>query len=70
MANLLDVSRRKISEIQRVFIINGVIMLILAVLIVWTDAFLKLLVGVFVLLISYSLFYTAYKIHTIRKLLD
>jgi len=70
MANLLEVSRRKLSEIQRVFIINGIIMLILAVLIVWTDVILKLLVGIFILLISYSLFYIAYKINTIRKILD
>ena len=70
MSNLLTVSRRKLSEIQRQFIIVGVIMLILAVLIVWTDVLLKLLVGVFILLISYSLFFVAYKVHAIRKLLD
>ena len=70
MANLLEVSRRKLSEIQRTFIIVGAVMLILAILIVWTDVVLKLLVGVFVLLISYSLFYIAYKVHVIRKLLD
>jgi hypothetical protein len=70
MANALEASRRKFSEIQRVFIINGIIMLILAVLIVWTDVLLKLLVGVFILLISYSLFYVAYKINIVRKILD
>lgn len=70
MANILEVSRKKLAEIQRVFIINGIIMLILSVLIVWTDAVLKLLVGIFILLISYSLFYVAYKVHTIRKIID
>ncbi|MCX6793228.1 MAG: hypothetical protein NTY12_04340 [Candidatus Falkowbacteria bacterium] len=70
MANLLEVSRRKLSDIQRFFIVTGIIMLILAVLIVWTDALLKLLVGLVILLISYSLFYVAYKVHAIRKILD
>jgi len=70
MANLLDLTRRKLSDIQRVFIINGIIMLILAVLIVWTDAVLRLLVGLVILLVSYSLFYVAYKVHAVRKLID
>jgi hypothetical protein len=63
-------ARRKLAEIQRVFIVNGIIMLVLAVLIVWTNVVLQLLVGLMVLLVAYSLFYIAYKVHTIRKLID
>ncbi len=70
MANILDMARRKLAEIQRVFIVNGIIMLVLAVLIVWTNVVLQLLVGLMVLLVAYSLFYIAYKVHTIRKLID
>lgn len=70
MSNILDVARRKLSELQRVFIINGIIMLVLAVLIVWTDVILRLLVGLVILLISYSFFYAAYKFNIVRKILD
>jgi hypothetical protein len=70
MAKILDLARRKLSELQRVFIVNGIIMLILAVLIVWTDVILRLLVGLVILLISYSFFYAAYKFHTVKKILD
>lgn len=70
MANLLDMARRKLSDLQRVFIVNGIIMLVLAILIVWTDVVLRLLVGLVILLVAYSLFYVAYKVHAVRKLLD
>ena len=70
MANLIDLARHKLSELQRVFIINGVIMVILAVLIAWTDVVLRLLVGLVILLVAYSLFYVAYKVHAVRKLID
>lgn len=70
MSNILEVARRKLSELQRVFIINGVIMLVLAILIVWTDVILRLLVGLVILLVAYSLFYVAYKVHIVRKIID
>jgi hypothetical protein len=70
MANLLEITRRKISEIQRFFIVIGSAMLVLAVLIVWTDVVLRLFVGLVILLVSYSLFYVAYKVHVIKKMLD
>lgn len=70
MENLLTLAKRKLTDLQWVFIVNGVIMLILAVLIVWTDIVLRLLVGLIVLLVAYSLFYAAYKIHAVRKIID
>lgn len=70
MANLIDIARHKLSGLQRVFIVNGSIMLVLAVLIAWTDIVLRLLVALVILLIAYSLFYVAYKIHSVRKMLD
>lgn len=70
MANVLDIVRRKLSDMQRVFIVNGIIMVVLAVLIVWTDVILRLLVGLVILLVAYSMFYVAYKIHAVRKLVD
>jgi hypothetical protein len=70
MANVLDIARRKLSDLQRVFVINGIIMLVLAVLIVWTDVILRLLVGLVILLVAYSMFYVAYKVHVVRKIID
>jgi hypothetical protein len=70
MANVLDIARRKLSDLQRVFVINGIIMLVLAVLIVWTDVILRLLVGLVILLVAYSMFYVAYKVHAVRKIID
>lgn len=70
MVNFLELTRKKLADVQRVFIINGIIMLVLAVLIVWTNVVLQLLVGLMVLLVAYSLFYVAFKVRAIRKLID
>ncbi len=70
MVNFLELTRKKLADVQRVFIINGIIMLVLAVLIVWTNVVLQLLVGLMVLLVAYSLFYVALKVRAIRKLID
>ncbi len=70
MENLLVLAKRKLTDLMWVFIVNGVVMLILAVLIVWTDIVLRLLVGLIVLLVAYSLFYAAYKIHSVKKIIE
>ncbi len=70
MENILAAAKRKLSDLMWVFIVNGMVMLILAMLIVWTDVVLRLLVGLIVLLVAYSLFYVAYKVHSVRKLID
>ncbi len=70
MTNILKVAREKLSELMWTFITVGIIMVVVAVLVVWTQVALKLLVGLIVLLVAYSLFYAAYKIHSVRKLID
>ncbi len=70
MQNPLTVIKSKLSEAMWMFIATGIILLILSVLIVWTEAVLKLLVGLTVLLVAYGFFYAAYKIHSVRKLID
>lgn len=67
MSNLISVVKGKLDALRWNFIIIGVVLLILSILIVWTDIILRLLVGLFVLLFSYCLFYVAHKIHVIRK---
>lgn len=63
----MSVIKGKLDALRWNFIIIGVVLLILAVLIVWTPILLRLLVALFVLLFSYCLFYVAHKIHVIRK---
>jgi hypothetical protein len=46
---------------------NGIILLLLGILIVWTDFMLRLVVGLVTIIIAYGFFYMAYKIHTIKK---
>jgi hypothetical protein len=49
------------------FVGNGIILILLAILIIWTDYMLRFLVGVIVLVIAYSFLYAAYKIWTIKE---
>ncbi|MFA6171515.1 MAG: hypothetical protein WCW77_02475 [Patescibacteria group bacterium] len=46
---------------------NGVILLLLGILIVWTDFMLRLVMGLIAIMIAYGFFYMAYKIHVIKK---
>lgn len=70
MMNPLVAAREKLSGLMWTFVTVGCLMLILAVLIVWTDIAVKLLLGFIVLLAAYCLFYAARKIHALRKLID
>jgi hypothetical protein len=70
MQNVITVIKTKLTSVMWTFIVSGLIMLILAVLAVWTDLILRLLVGLFILLLSYLLFAVALKIHAIKKHLE
>lgn len=52
-----------------VLIFNGLILVILAALITWSALFLQLLVGLVVLIMAFSFFYGAYKMHSIKEIL-
>jgi len=60
----------KISYFTYGLIGNGVILLLLGVLIVWTDFMLRLVVGLVVIIMAYGFFYIAYKVHSIKKELN
>ena len=49
---------------------TGVILLILSVLIVWTDFMLRLVVGLIIICIAYVFFYSAYKFWVFKKEID
>ncbi len=61
---------KKINHYVWVLIGNGAIMLILGVLIVWTDFMLRLIMGLVAIMIAYIFFYSAYKVRQFRKFLD
>ena len=45
----------------------GLILVLLAILIVWTDFVLKLVIGLFVLIVAYAFFHLAYRIWWIKR---
>lgn len=65
--NMIDA---KIDHFVWVLVANGIFLLILGVLIVWTDFMLELVVGLITILIAYVFLYGAYKLHKIKKYLD
>ncbi|QQS60511.1 hypothetical protein IPN41_00830 [Candidatus Falkowbacteria bacterium] len=67
MTNIIQVIKTKLNHVMWMFIITGVILLMLSVLAVWTDLLLRLLVGLFILLLALNLFSVALKIHSIKK---
>lgn len=65
--NIID---KKINHLILVLIGNGVLLLILGVLIVWTDFMLRLVMGLATLLVAYVFLYVAYKLFGVKKYLD
>ncbi|HRH32832.1 MAG TPA: hypothetical protein PK720_01625 [bacterium] len=70
MQNILSIVKTKLSSLMWTFIVTGILLVLLAVISVWTDLLLRLLMGLTILLIAFSLFSVAHKIHSIRKHLD
>lgn len=67
MQNLLKKIKRKIDGVIINLICTGAILVILAVLIVWTDFVLQLVIGLFVVVVAYVFFYLAYKIWWLKR---
>jgi hypothetical protein len=61
---------KKINHLMWVLIINGLIMLILGVLIVWTDFMLRLVMGLMAVIVAYVFLYSAYKLSRFKKVAD
>ncbi|MFA6306756.1 MAG: hypothetical protein WCV70_03890 [Patescibacteria group bacterium] len=49
------------------FFASGLILVMAAILIVWTDFFLKLVVGLLAIIVAYMFFYLAYKAWWLKK---
>lgn len=67
MLTLIKNAGKKINHLVYSLIFTGAILIVLAVLIVWTDFMLQLVIGLFVLVLAYSFIYSGYKIWSIKK---
>jgi hypothetical protein len=67
ISSLLD---KKVKHLIWVLVGNGIFLLILGVLIVWTDFMLKLVMGLVVIMIAYVFLYGAYKVWSLKKIID
>ena len=67
MEHLFRQINKKINGVIWSLVSTGIILLILAILIVWTDFMLRLVFGMIVLVIAYVFLYSGYKIWTLRS---
>jgi uncharacterized membrane protein YqjE len=67
MIDLFRTIHKKINGLIWSFISTGVILLMLSVLIVWTDFMLRLVFGLIVLVVAYVFIYSGYKLWALRK---
>jgi len=67
MKNLIKQVKKKVNGIVWTLIGTGIILLMLGVLIVWTDFVLRLIIGLLVIVVAYVFFYLSYKIWHLKK---
>ena len=67
MHNLIKRISSNVNSLIWSFIINGVILLFLAILFVFTEFMLEFVAGLFTLVLSYTFFYAAYKLWSAKK---
>ncbi len=67
MKNLFVMLEKKIDSTIFAFIGNGVVLLLLGLLIAFSDFMLRVVVGAMVFVVSYAFFFWAYRLWTIKK---
>ena len=70
MHNLFKEINKKINGIIWSFFSTGIILILLAILVVWTDFVLQLICAMFILLVAYIFIYTGYKLWTVKKSIE
>jgi uncharacterized membrane protein len=70
MKNFIKKTNKKLNGIIWSFISTGVILIILSILIVWTDFMLRLVVGLIVLVIAYAFLFVGLRVLTFKKEID
>jgi type IV secretory pathway VirB3-like protein len=66
MVNLFKQINKKINGVAWSFVATGIILILLAILIAWTDFILRLIVALFVLLVAYTLIFAGYKLWSVK----
>lgn len=67
MKKLIEKIQKKINSVIWSLAISGVVLLMLAVLVVWSQFLLQLAVGLFIVVIAYMFFYAAYKLWSLKR---
>ncbi|KKS33339.1 MAG: hypothetical protein UU95_C0035G0007 [Parcubacteria group bacterium GW2011_GWC2_42_12] len=67
MQNLIKKIKRKINWAIINLVSTGLVLVFLGILIVWTDFVLRLVIGLFVIIVAYAFFHLAYKIWWIKR---
>jgi len=67
MVNLFKEINKKINGIIWIFTATGIVLLMLAVLIVFTEYMIRLTFGLLVVIIAYAFLYAAYKAWVMKK---
>jgi uncharacterized membrane protein len=67
MTKLIKKIQKKIAHIICSLICTAIVLLMLAVLVVWSGFMLQLTVGLLLVIMAYMFFYAAYKIWSIKK---
>lgn len=62
--------KRKINGVIWTLLSTGAVLLLLAILIAWTEFMVRLVIGLFVLIIAYVFFYLGYKLWLLKKALE
>ena len=66
MLDLVKQINKRINGLIWSFVTTGVVLMMLAVLIVWTDFMLRLVMGLLVVVIAYTFLYAGYRLWTIK----
>jgi formate/nitrite transporter FocA (FNT family) len=67
MSEFAKIAKTKVDETIWHLFSTGIVLLLLGVLVVWTDIAVKLVVGVIIILVAYILIYLSYKLRHLKK---
>jgi len=67
MTKLVKLIQKRVNGLIFSLVVSGIIMMMLAVLIVWSPLVLQLTVGLVIVVFAYMLFFSAYKIWSLKK---
>jgi len=70
MINFVKAIHKKINGLVWSFISTGIILVMLSILIVWTDFMLRLVIGLLVLVIAYAFLYAGFRMLALKKEID